>query len=189
VVTGGIGDGRVLAWDPAAPGAGPVELGRLEGSAAAVAVLPDGRVVTGGIGDGRVLAWDPAAPGAGPVELGRHDRGVRAMAVLPDARVVTGGDYDGRVLAWDPAAPGAGPVELGRHDREVSAVAVLPDGRVVTGGGDDRVRLRNVQSSSPGILLACSAYALAISLSSSGARLFIGHAVSGISCWEVRPGT
>jgi hypothetical protein len=31
----------------------------------------------------------------------------------------------------------------------VAAVAVLPDGRVVTGDGDDRVRLRDVQSSSP----------------------------------------
>jgi hypothetical protein len=41
---------------------------------------------------------------------------------------------------------------------------VLPGGRVITGGYDDRVRLRNVQSSSPGTLLACSAYGLATSL-------------------------
>ena len=60
VVTGG-DDGRVLVWDPADPGAGPVELGRHDGRVWAVAVLPDGRVVTGG-GDGRVLVWDPADP-------------------------------------------------------------------------------------------------------------------------------
>ena len=137
-----------------------------------------------------MLVWDPAEPGAGPVELGRHEGGVRAVAVLPDGRVVTGGGIGGgRVLVWDPAEPGAGPVELGRHEGGVRAVAVLPDGRVVTGGGDDRVRLWDVQSSSPGTLLACSAYALATSLSPSGARLFIGHAVGGISCWEVRPAT
>jgi len=67
----------------------------------------------------------------------------------------------------------------------VRAVAVLPDGRVVSGGGDDRVWLWHVQSSSRGTLLACSAYALAASLSPTGARLFIGHAAGGISCWEV----
>ena len=164
-------------------------------------MLPDGRVVTGG-DDGRVLVWDPAEPGAGPVELGRHEGGVGAVAVLPDGRVVTGGPSSAeggvcvgltatrrRVLVWDPAEPGAGPVELGRHEGGVRAVAVLPDGRVVTGGDDDRVRLWDVQSSSPGTLLACSAYALATSPSPSGARLFIGHAAGGISCWEVRPAT
>jgi WD40 repeat protein len=182
----------VLVWDPAEPGADPVELGRDQGAVRAVAVLPDGRVVTGGGGyDGRVLVWDPAEPGAGPVELGRDQGTVGTVAVLPDGRVVTGGRAydDGRVLVWDPAEPGAGPVELCRHERGVKAVAVLPAGRVVTGGHDDRVHLRNVQSSSPGTLLACSAYGLATSLSTSGARLFIGHAMGGISCWEVRPAT
>jgi len=77
---------------------------------------------------------------------------------------------------------------LDQYGRRTRAVAVLPDGRVVT-GGDDRVRLWDVQSNSPGTLLACSAYALATSLSPTGARLFIGHAVGGISCWEVRSAT
>jgi WD40 repeat protein len=88
---------------------------------------------------------------------------------------------------WDPAQPGTGPAELGRLAGGVRAIAVLPDGRVVTGGYASRVRLWNVQSSSPGALLACSAYALATSLSPSGARLFIGHPTGGVSCWEVRP--
>jgi hypothetical protein len=92
------------------------------------------------------------------------------------------------VLVWDPAEPGTGPVKPGRHGGGVTAVAVLPDGRVVT-GGYDRVQLRNVQSSSPGTLLVCSAQVLATSLSLSGARLFIGHERGGISCWEVRPAT
>ena len=79
-------------WDPAEPGAGPVELGRHADEVGAVAVLPDGRVVTGaGDGGGRVLVWDPAEPGAGPAELGRQEDGVGAVAVLPDGRVVTGG--------------------------------------------------------------------------------------------------
>ena len=193
VVTGGAAtarcdDGRVLVWDPAEPGTGPAELGRDEVGVGAVAVLPDGRVVTGGNDDlgsgGRVLVWDPGAAQRGPVELGRHEGGVEAVAVLPDGRVVTGG-FGGRVLVWDPAEPGTGPAELGRDEVGVGAVAVLPDGRVVTGGDGDRVRLRNVQGSSPGTLLACSAYALAASLSPSGARLFIGHALGGISCWEI----
>lgn len=113
-----------------------------------------------------------------------------ALAVVPDGRVVSGGgdgDGTGRVLVWDPAVPGTGPVELGRHKGHVRAVAVLPDGRVISSGGDDdRVRLWHVHGSSPGIVLACSADALAASLSPSGARIFIGYAQGGISCWEVR---
>ena len=136
VVTGG-GDGRVLMWDPADPGAGPAELGRHHSSVETVAVLADGRVVTGG-GDGRVLMWDPADPGAGPAELGRHDGPVETVAVLADGRVVTGG-ADGKVLMWDPADPGADSAELGRHDGPVEVVAVLADGRVVTAGRDRRV--------------------------------------------------
>ena len=117
--------------------------------------------------------------------------GVGAVAVLPDGRVVTsGGDDDGRVLVWDPAEPGAGPVELGRHDGSGwGRWRCCRTGGWSPADDDDRVRLRNVQSSSPGTLLACSAYALATSLSPSGARLFIGHAEGGISCWEVRPAT
>jgi WD40 repeat protein len=138
VVTGG-NDGRVLVWDPAAPGAAPAELGRVAHWAGvlAVAVLPDGRLVTGQA-DGRVLVWDPAAAGAAPAELGRVEDWVRAVAVLPDGRVVTG-EEDGRVLVWDPAAAGAAPAELGRAEDWVGAVAVLPDGRLVTGGRDGRV--------------------------------------------------
>jgi len=153
-------------------------------------VLPDGRVVTGSTYDRRVLVWDPAQPGTGPVEIGRPELAVGAVTVLPDGRVVTGhsGFDGGRVLVWDPAEPGTGPAELGRHEGVVQAVAVLPDGRVVTGGLDG-VRLRNMQDGSPGTLLACAAYALASSLSPSGARLYIGHAAGGISSWEVRAAT
>jgi WD40 repeat protein len=196
VVTGGyLSDGRVLVWDPDEPGTGPVELGHYRGwVAVAVAVLPGGRVVTGGDPSRGVQVWDPDEPGTGPVELGRHGGGVDAVAVLPDGRVVTGGGSGfsggrGLVLVWDPDEPGMGPVELGQHDGPVKAVAVLPDGRVVTSGGDSRVRLWDVQSSSPGSLLACSTYALATSLSPSGAHLIIGHARGGISRWELSSAT
>ena len=196
VVSGGgfSGGGRMTVWDP-------VELGRAVGGVNAVAVLPGGRVVSGGGGEisggDRMTVWNPDDPGASPVELGRH-RGpvelfsvieggeVRAVAVLPDGRVASG-SIDGRVLVWDPGAPGADPVELGRHRGRVAAAAVLPDGRVATSGVDDGwVRLWDVRSSSPGSLLACSAYALATFPSPSGAHLFIGHTQGGISCWEVR---
>jgi WD40 repeat protein len=144
-------------------------------------------VVTGDDGVGRVLVWDPDEPQRGPVELGSGRVG--AMAALPDGRVVTGGGVVvGRVLVWDPGEPQRGPVELGRHGGEVRAMAVLPDGRVVT-GGDDRVLVWDMQSNSPGSLLACSVYALATSLSSPEARLFIGHALGGISRWEVHAAT
>ena len=45
-----------MIWDPAAPGAGPVELGHRD-KVWAVAALPDGRVVSGG-GDRRAVVWD-----------------------------------------------------------------------------------------------------------------------------------
>ena len=171
-------------WDPEDPRAGPVELGRYGRGVRAVAALPDGRVASGG-GFGRVLVWDPADPRAGPAELGNHNGGVTAVAALPDGRVASAGGHDGQVLVWDPEDPGAGPVELGRHDR-VRAVAALPDGRVISSGDDERVLVWDVQSNSLDSLLVCWAYALATFLSPSGARLFIGHARGGISCWEVR---
>ena len=186
VVSGG-GDGRVLVWDPARPGAGPVELGRHPGNyVVAVAVLPDGRVVSAG--NGSMWVWDPARPGADPVELAlTDDIGVTAVAVLPDGRVVSGGGR-GRMLVWDPDEPRTGPVELGRHDAiYVVAIAVLPDGRIVSSGTDDqRVRLWDVESGSTSSLLACSAAALATSLSPAGTYLFIGHGGGGISRGEVR---
>jgi hypothetical protein len=113
------------------------ELGRHDGSVAAVAVLPDGRVVSGGA-DGWVLVWDPTRPGSDPVELGGHDDWVNAVAVLPDGRLVSGGDDD-RLLMWDLSQLGSGPVEAGGHDGPVGAVAVLPDGRLVSGGKDKQV--------------------------------------------------
>jgi hypothetical protein len=67
VVTGWA-DGRVLVWEPGAPGAAPDELGRHEDAMWAVAVLADGRVVTGGR-DLRVLVWDPARPGMQVIQL------------------------------------------------------------------------------------------------------------------------
>ena len=71
VVTGG-DDGRVLVWDPDAPGADPAELGRHDGRVEAVAVLPDGRVVTGGVRRAGA-GVGPGHPGSAPAELGRHD--------------------------------------------------------------------------------------------------------------------
>jgi WD40 repeat protein len=145
VVSGG-GDEHVRVWDPAVPGASPVDFG-FRGNIWAVAVLPDGRVVSGG-SDRRVLLWDPAVRGGGTVELGRHDGNVRALAVLPDGRVVSGGG-DGRVRIWDPATAGGGPVELGRHDANVIATVVLRDGRIVTGGSNKQVLVWD--SATPGV--------------------------------------
>ena len=155
VVSGrrGFGDGRLQVWDPATPGAGPIELGADDySSAVAVAALPDGRVVCSRIladysiaspslkiENSRLQVWDPAAPEAAPIERGCNDR-VTTVAALPDGRVVSGG-WDGRVWVWDPATPEAAQLELGSHDGWVQAVAVLPDGRVVSGGDDGRVRV------------------------------------------------
>ena len=88
------GDGRVLVWDPAEPGAGPVELGRHEGGVAAVAVLPDGRVVTGG-GDRRRRA----GAGVGPGGAGRRPGRAR-----PRTRARWGRWRCCRTGGWSPAA-------------------------------------------------------------------------------------
>ena len=103
VVTGGT-DGRVLVWDPARPGARPVQLGRHDGPVGAVAVLPDGRVVSGGGSTGG--CWCGTRPLPAPARSSWAATTARScsVAVLADGRVVSGGD-DGRVLVWDPAAP------------------------------------------------------------------------------------
>ena len=109
-------DGRVLVWDPAEPGAGPVELGRHEGGVAAVAVLPDGRVVTGGA--------RRAGAGVGPGRAGRRPGRARPprRAGWRRWRCCRTGGWSpaalgtARVLVWDPGAAQRGPVELGRHD-------------------------------------------------------------------------
>jgi WD40 repeat protein len=169
------------------PGAGPVELGRHDGPARAVAVLPDGRVVSAGGDDGLMLVWDPAVPGASPVELGQRGVGpVRAVSVLPDGRMVCGGDT-GWVREWDPALPGAGPVELGRHGGPVRAVSVLPDGRVVSGGDDGCMRVWDVAGGTEIARVVCSVTALATALGTAmDQRLLTANAGQGMTMWSMR---
>ena len=174
VVTGGGlgGGGRVLAWDPARPGVGPVELGRHEGAVEAVAVLPDG-----------VLVWDAAQ--RGPVELGRHEGAVWAVAVLPDGQVVTSGSVgrSDRVLVWDPARPGTGPVELGGHEGGCGRWRCCRTGRwspAATTTGCGCRMCRAVHSHAPHTRLLLPSAHLELASSS------VGHAAGGISCWEVR---
>jgi hypothetical protein len=78
VVSGG-DDHRVLVWDPARPGTGPVELGRHEDWVTAVAVLPDGRVVSGGLDDW-VVVWSTTAQGQ-VAQLGCSAIGLAAVQV------------------------------------------------------------------------------------------------------------
>ena len=184
VVSGGrSSDRRMLVWDPVHPGARAIKLGRQRGAVLAVAGLPDGRVVSAG-SEG-VLLWDPAEPENAPSELGRNVGWVNALAVLPDGRVASGG-RSGWVLVWNPADPKDGPIELGRHDYgEVHALAVLPNWQLAS-GGRGAMRLWDIKSGRATSLVACSAYALAVSPSPSGAFLFVGHERGGISCWQVR---
>ena len=111
------GDGRVLVWDPAEPGAGPVELGRHDGRGGG------GGGAAGRAGGHRRRLRRRAGAGVGPGGAGRRPGRARP----PRGRGGGGGGAagragghrrhrDGRVLVWDPAEPGAGPVELGRHD-------------------------------------------------------------------------
>ena len=157
---GGDEGGRVLVWDPA------TRAPARSSSAATTAGWPRWRCCRAG-------GWLPAAPrrpgaGVGPGRAGHRPGRVRP----PRGRGGRGGGAAGRAGGYrrqprrpgagmGPDEPGTGPVEFGRHEGGVGAVAVLPGGQVVTGGYDDRVRLRNVQGSSPGTLLACSAYGLA----------------------------
>jgi WD40 repeat protein len=124
LVTGGH-DGRVLVWDPATPGAAPAELGRVNRSVRAVALLPGGQVVTGGMNGGRVLLWNPTITGVGPAELGRQDGWVNSVAVLPSGQVVTGGT-DWRVLVWDRPIVGTDAIELGCSVTALTAAPLGP---------------------------------------------------------------
>jgi WD40 repeat protein len=182
-VASGDSDGRVLLWDPAAPGADPVELSRRERPIDSLAVLADGRLVIGGY-DGKVHIRDPAAPGADPVELGGHSWYVQTLAVLADGRVVSGGG-DGQARIWDPGAKDAAPVELGGHPRWVAVVAVLADGRVVT-GGDDGV-LRIWEPAAPGVdpvvLAGHDGHVKALAVLGDG-RLISGGSDGRVLLWD-----
>jgi WD40 repeat protein len=72
----------VLLWDTAEPGAEPVELGRHDGGAGALAALTDGRLVSGG-DDGRVLLWD-LATGSEIAQLGCSSTALAAAARAHD---------------------------------------------------------------------------------------------------------
>ena len=130
-------DGRVLVWDPAEPGAAPVELGRHEGGVDALAVLPDGRVVTGG--DATAGCWCGTRRSRAPARSSsaatrarwRRWRCCRTGGWSPAAARTTGGCWCGTRPTRAPARPSSAATTA-----EVTAVAVLPDGRVVTGGGD-----------------------------------------------------
>jgi WD40 repeat protein len=129
VVTGGQ-DHRVLLWDPAHPGADPVELGAHDYWVLDVAVLPDGRIASCGT-DKRIMVWDPAHPSADPLELGTDSGWIYAVAALPDGRIVTGGESR-RVFVWNLEHPATDRLQLGAHTESVRAIAALPDGRVVS---------------------------------------------------------
>ena len=111
----------------------------------------------------RTGGWPPAAAAAGGCWCGtRRSRGRPGRARPPRRRGGGGGGAagragghrrrlgDGRVLVWDPAEPGAAPAELGRHERR----GERGGGAAGRAGGHrrrrGRVRLRDVQGSSPG---------------------------------------
>ena len=106
VVTGG-DDGRVLVWDPAAPGGGPVELGRHDGRWRRWRCCR-----TGG--------WSPAATTGGcwcgtrPGRAAARSSSAATTAGWRRWRCCRTGGWspaadDGRVLVWDPAAAGRRP--------------------------------------------------------------------------------
>jgi WD40 repeat protein len=146
-------DGRLLVWDPAAPGTPPAELANHTWEVTALAALSGGRVISGGK-DRRLLVWDPVAPGTPPVALGRHsfdrDDEVTALAALGDGRVVSAGD-DGRLLVWDPEAPGTAPVEL--DGSSALAMAALGHSRVVSGYGGRLLMLDAAAAGAPPVEL------------------------------------
>ena len=132
VVTGG-GDGRVLVWDPADPGADPAELGRP-------------RPGVGGGGAGRRAGSHRRRRRAGAAVGPGRSRSQPGRAGPPPHGSGAGGGGAGRRAGSHrrsrPAGAAVGPGRVPAPARPswadhgpVRAVAVLADGRVVTGGG------------------------------------------------------
>jgi WD40 repeat protein len=125
-------DDHVLIWDPAHPGASPVEMGS-ERTEITEVILADGRIITAQA-DGRRLLHDPARPETEPVDFGgRRTPGTRYVrpvkAALPDGRVVKSGLPD-RLYVFE---PGPGYWRGREMSCAVTALAALPDGRAVIG--------------------------------------------------------
>ncbi|MBY0261168.1 MAG: hypothetical protein K2Q20_02425 [Phycisphaerales bacterium] len=159
-MAGGQAAGKVARFTPAtgkfsplgASGAG------VNGSVAAVVVLPDGDVLIGGqftMAGGSAAsniaryrpstgAWIPVAPGT--------NRKVNVMLVLADGSVVVGGEFDrvgamsaNFVARYDPATSVWSRMGDGVAGR-VTALAPLPGGEVAVGGGFLQVGLRPIRA-------------------------------------------
>lgn len=138
VVAGGK-DGWVRLWDPNAPDAGWIGVGRHEGPVRALTVK--GEQIYSAGHDHRVLSWNSSMPGVRPTLIGHHDGEVRALAAH-DQGVLSGGD-DTKVMLWpDGGGPG---VEIGQHAGSVRAIAVRGDGTVISAGDDARLKLWAVE--------------------------------------------
>ena len=168
------------------PGAAPVELGR-----------HDGRVPGGGGAAGRAGGQRRRTTGGCWCGTRRTPGPARSSSAATTAgsrrwRCCRTGGWSAPAVGR--AGAGVGPGAAGR--RPGRARPPRPRGLGVGGAAGraagqrwrriGRVQLWDMQSSRASSLLACSAYVLVTSPSPVGARLFIGHAGGGISCWEVR---
>jgi WD40 repeat protein len=126
-----VDDDHLLIWDPARPGANPVEMGGDRAEVTDV-ILADGRVITAQP-DGRPLIHDPARREVAPTEFGgwrgpgRYQTPLETS--LPGGRVVKS-DLTNRLWVRDPDSRYWRGREMSGN---VTALAVLPDGRAVIG--------------------------------------------------------
>jgi WD40 repeat protein len=186
-VATGSADGTVRVWTPGGA-VEPVELGRHEGGALAVAWHPDRRVLASGGGDGQIRLWSVDG-GDGRPQLPRPADRVSAVAWSPDGRRLATAGRDGTVRVWA-GSDSEDCVALGRHDRSATAVAWLAAGDLVVSGDDDgRVLVWPADPAglvSPPHLTAPGGCVRALAGEVGGDRLACVGGDGSLLVWEVR---
>ncbi len=105
LASGGNSDASVRLWDPRAPEAPSILLGRHDEAVIRVRFRPDGKQLASVSADRSVRLWDPENPGTLPIVLSGHEGEVWALAYSPDGQLLATGGRDKTIRIWDLTHP------------------------------------------------------------------------------------